>query len=86
MKVGIVGAGMTVPWFLEAAAGIPAMEVTALFARNEEKRKELCEKYAPASVNAAISSLNSFFCFIEWHDIRIKALKIQRQIFSSKYK
>lgn len=45
MKVGIVGAGMTVPWFLEAAAGIPAMEVTALFARNKEKRKELCEKY-----------------------------------------
>ena len=45
MKVGIVGAGMTVPWFLEAAAGIPAMEVTALFARKEEKRKELCEKY-----------------------------------------
>ena len=51
-----------------------------------EYKKELCEKYAPASVNAAISSLNSFFAFMEWHDIRIKALKIQRQIFSSKDK
>ncbi|MBQ7119182.1 MAG: tyrosine-type recombinase/integrase [Oscillospiraceae bacterium] len=51
-----------------------------------EYKKELCEKYAPASVNAAISSLNSFFAFMEWHDIRIKALKIQRQIFSSKEK
>ncbi len=49
-------------------------------------KKELCEKYAPASVNAAISSLNSFFGFMVWHDIRIKALKIQRQIFSSKDK
>ncbi len=44
------------------------------------------KKYAPSSVNAAISSLNSFFAFIGWHDIRIKALKIQRQIFSNKDK
>ena len=48
-----------------------------------EYKKELCEKYAPASVNSVISSLNSFFTFMEWHEIRIKALKIQRQIFSS---
>ena len=51
-----------------------------------EYKKELCEKYAPASVNAAISSLNSFFSFMQWHDIRVKALKIQRQIFSNKDK
>ena len=36
---------MTVPWFLEAAELIPEMEIGALFARKEEKRKELCEKY-----------------------------------------
>ena len=59
-------------------------EVTKILAL--EYKKELCEKYAPASVNAAISSLNSFFSFMEWNDIRIKALKIQRQIFSSKDK
>lgn len=51
-----------------------------------EYKKKLCENYAPASVNAAISSLNSFFSFMEWHDIRIKALKIQRQIFRGKDK
>ena len=45
MRVGITGAGMTVPWFLEAAKLIPEMEIGALFARKEEKRKELCEKY-----------------------------------------
>lgn len=49
-------------------------------------KKELCEKYAPASVNAAISSLNSFFSFMEWYDIRIKLLKIQKQVFTSKDK
>ncbi len=45
MRVGIVGAGMTVPWFLDAAALIPEMEIGALFARKEEKRRELCERY-----------------------------------------
>ena len=59
-------------------------EVTKILAL--EYKKELCEKYAPASVNGTISSLNSFFCFTEWHDIRIKSLKIQKQIFSNKDK
>lgn len=43
----------------------------------------LCEHYAPASVNAALSSLNSFFNFMEWFDFRVKNLKIQKQIFAS---
>ncbi|MBE6693874.1 MAG: integrase [Ruminococcaceae bacterium] len=43
----------------------------------------LCEKYAPASVNAALSSLNSFFNFMERYDLRVKNLKIQKQIFAS---
>ena len=43
----------------------------------------LCGHYAPASVNAALSSLNSFFNFMEWYDLRVKNLKIQKQIFAS---
>ncbi len=43
----------------------------------------LCERYAPASVNAALSSLNSFFRFMEWYDLKVKNLKIQKQIFAS---
>ncbi len=43
----------------------------------------LCEHYAPASVNAALSSLNSFFNYMEWYDLRVKNLKIQKQIFAS---
>lgn len=43
----------------------------------------LCEHYAPASVNSALSSLNSFFNFMEWYDFRVKNLKIQKQIFAS---
>ena len=43
----------------------------------------LCEHYAPASVNSALSSLNNFFNFMEWYDLRVKNLKIQKQIFVS---
>lgn len=43
----------------------------------------LCEHYAPASVNAALSSLNHFFNFMGWYDLRVKNLKIQKQIFVS---
>jgi site-specific recombinase XerD len=43
----------------------------------------LCEHYSPASVNVALSSLNSFFNFMEWYDLRVKKLKIQKQIFAS---
>ena len=43
----------------------------------------LCERYAPTSVNAALSSLNSFFNFMEWYDLRVKNLRIQKQIFAS---
>jgi len=43
----------------------------------------LCEKYAPASVNACLSSLNGFFTFMEWFELKVKNLKIQKQIFAS---
>ena len=46
-------------------------------------KAELTERYAPASVNTILSSLNSFFGFNEWYELKVKTLKIQRQIFSS---
>ncbi len=46
-------------------------------------KTEFIEKYAPASVNAALSSLNSFFAYMEWYDLRVKNIKIQKQIFAS---
>lgn len=49
-------------------------------------KKHLIESYAPASVNCAIASINSFFSYMGWYELRIKALKIQKQIFSNKDK
>lgn len=46
----------------------------------------LIDSYAPAGVNAAISSLNSFFTFCEWYGLRMKNLKIQRKIFTTREK
>lgn len=43
----------------------------------------LTEHYAPASVNSALSSINSFFAYNEWFELRVKSVKIQKQIFAS---
>ncbi len=57
-----------------------------------DKRKVLCYKeylkgkFAPASVNSVLSSLNSFFEFNCWYDLKVKTLKIQKRIFAQKEK
>lgn len=51
-----------------------------------EYKQDIVEKYAPASVNSILSSLNNFFAYNEWYDLKLKALKIQRQIFASRDK
>lgn len=47
-----------------------------------EYKRGLTERYAPASVNSILSSLNSFFGYLEWYDCKVKTLRIQRQLFS----
>ena len=49
-----------------------------------EYKHTLCQRYAPRSVNSVISSLNAFFMFAEWYELKIKTLKIQKQIFADK--
>lgn len=49
-------------------------------------KKELCEKYQPASVNSILSSLNALFMFMGWHELSVKSLKIQRKTFISREK
>jgi len=51
-----------------------------------EYKKQISEKYAPASVNSMLVSINSFLDFIGFHDLRVKLLKIQRQMFVSEKK
>ena len=51
-----------------------------------EYKTQLCESYAPRSVNSMLSSLNAFFLFMDWHELKVKTLKIQRRIFTNKDK
>ena len=47
-----------------------------------EYKQKLIEKYAPASVNSVLSSLNRFFAFAEWFNCKVKSIKIQKQVFA----
>jgi len=46
-----------------------------------EYKNILVQQYAPASVNSVLSSLNGYFNYIERYDLKVKNLKVQRQIF-----
>lgn len=47
-------------------------------------KEYLSEKYASASVNSVLSSLNCFFEFNGQSGLKVKMLKIQKQIFAEK--
>lgn len=51
-----------------------------------EYKNFLINNYAPASVNSMLSSINCFFEHLEWYELRVRSLKIQKQIFSDKSK
>ena len=51
-----------------------------------EYKKEICQRYAVKSVNSMLSSINAFFVFMGWYELKIKTLKIQRRIFADKSK
>lgn len=45
------------------------------------KDKLISEGYAARSINSMLASLNSFFSFMGWQDCKVKAIKLQRQIY-----
>lgn len=44
-------------------------------------KKYLQENYAVRSVNSMLASINSLFMLLGWHDLRVKSLKLQQQVF-----
>ena len=67
-------------------------DVTAFFIRLKDKDIEksniiaykefLLKNYMTSSVNSILSSLNSFFSFLEWFELRVKTIKLQKQVFT----
>ena len=49
-------------------------------------KTHVTEIYAVASANSIISSLNSFFLFMGWNELKVKFIKLQKQMFASKEK
>ena len=44
-------------------------------------KKHLQGNYAVRSVNSMLASINGLFAFLGWHDLRVKSLKLQQQVF-----
>lgn len=44
-------------------------------------KRHLQQNYAVRSVNSMLAGLNSLFAFLSWQDLKVKALKLQQQIY-----
>ena len=71
------------------------VEAFASFVKGNEILKETViayknalqkDGYAPRSINSMLASVNSFLSFLGWHDLRVKSIRIQHQIFCSEEK
>lgn len=63
------------------------MKITGITKENMLAYKEhLSEQYAPASVNSMLTAVNQFLRFIGKEKLKVKLLKIQRQIFCAEDK
>ena len=49
-------------------------------------KSHLQENYEVRSVNSILASINSFFAFLNWFDLRVKSLKLQQKVFCSEEK
>ncbi|WP_302382793.1 tyrosine-type recombinase/integrase [Anaerotignum lactatifermentans] len=66
--------------------------LTFLSGKNESKEEliswkaKLEQKYCPAGVNGRLVAANGFFCFFGRYDLRMKLLRIQKEIFAKEEK
>ena len=44
-------------------------------------KKHLQGNYAVRSVNSMLASINSLFAFLGWHELKVKSIKLQQQIY-----
>ena len=49
-------------------------------------KEELAEAHAPATVNSMIAAVNGFFKFMDWRELTVKPLKIQRSVFCDEHR
>lgn len=44
-------------------------------------KEKLQRVYAPRSVNSMLAAVNSLFVFLEWHDLKVRSLKLQQRVY-----
>ncbi len=44
-------------------------------------KERLQKTYAPRSVNSMLASVNSLLAFLGWHDLKVRSLKLQQQVY-----
>lgn len=64
-----------------AAIALTGIELTK--AALIEWKERLIERYAASSVNTILASINGFLKFMGWADLTLKAVKVQRAMFSN---
>ncbi len=50
------------------------------------KNKLIAESYAVRSINSMLASLNGLFAYLGWLELKVKSIKIQRQLYRSEEK
>lgn len=51
-----------------------------------EWKQYLTENHAPSSVNSMLAAVNSFLAFMDWRELMVKQLKIQKSLFMDEEK
>ena len=68
--------------FIAYADGAEITKELAITYKNKLKD----DGYKVRSINSMLASINSLFTFLGWHDLKVKSIKIQQQIFCSEEK
>ncbi len=63
--------------FMAYASGTEITKELAIAYKNKLKDAG----YAVRSINSMLASINSLFAFLGWHDLKVKSIKVQQQIF-----
>lgn len=63
--------------FMAYADGAEITKELAITYKNKLKD----DGYKVRSINSMLASINSLFTFLGWHDLKVKSIKIQQQIF-----
>lgn len=68
--------------FADYVHGTTVTKEVAIAYKNKLKE----DGYAARSINSMIASINCLFTFLNWHDLKLKTIKIQQEVFCSEEK